>query len=94
MKSRSFATSLPTKWPSFACHFASTSVKEVLFDRIPLHPQRRAVKNKKMVKNMKNEMKNENRDNVAAIGIGAMIVFIALILWHGLFSNGVIGLFV
>ena len=37
-------------------------------------------KNKKMVKNMKNEMKNENRDNVAAIGIGAMIVFIALIL--------------
>ena len=33
-----------------------------------------------MVKNMKNEMKNENRDNVAAIGIGAMIVFIALIL--------------
>jgi uncharacterized membrane protein len=32
------------------------------------------------VKNMKNEMKNENRDNVAAIGIGAMIVFIALIL--------------
>ena len=29
---------------------------------------------------MKNEMKNENRDNVAAIGIGAMIVFIALIL--------------
>ena len=30
-----------------------------------------------MVKNMKNEMKNENRDNVAAIGIGAMIVFIA-----------------
>jgi hypothetical protein len=34
----------------------------------------------KMVKNMKKEMKNENRDNVAAIGIGAMIVFIALIL--------------
>ena len=33
-----------------------------------------------MVKNMKNEMKNENRDNVAAIGIGAMIVFIAPIL--------------
>ena len=33
-----------------------------------------------MVKNMKNEMKNENRDSVAAIGIGAMIVFIALIL--------------
>lgn len=33
-----------------------------------------------MVKNMKKEMKNENRDNVAAIGIGAMIVFIALIL--------------
>jgi archaellin len=34
----------------------------------------------KLVKNMKQEMKNENRDNVAAIGIGAMIVFIALIL--------------
>lgn len=33
-----------------------------------------------MVKNMKNEMKNENRDDLAAIGIGAMIVFIALIL--------------
>ena len=33
-----------------------------------------------MVKNMKNETKNEQRDNVAAIGIGAMIVFIALIL--------------
>ena len=33
-----------------------------------------------MVKNMKNEKTNENRDNVAAIGIGAMIVFIALIL--------------
>ncbi len=36
-----------------------------------------------MVKNMKNEMKNENackRDEFAAIGIGAMIVFIALIL--------------
>jgi len=32
-----------------------------------------------MVKNMK-ENKNENSDNVAAIGIGAMIVFIALIL--------------
>ena len=37
-------------------------------------------KNKKMVKNMKNEMKNENRDDLGAIGIGAMIVFIALIL--------------
>ena len=34
-----------------------------------------------MVKNMKrNEMKNENSDNIAAMGIGAMIVFIALIL--------------
>ena len=33
-----------------------------------------------MVKNMKNEKKNENRDEIAAIGIGAMIVFIALIL--------------
>ena len=34
-----------------------------------------------MVKNMKrNEMKNENSDNLAAMGIGAMIVFIALIL--------------
>ena len=33
-----------------------------------------------MVKNMKHETKNEQRDNVAAIGIGAMIVFIALIL--------------
>ena len=32
-----------------------------------------------MVKNMK-ENKNENSDNIAAIGIGAMIVFIALIL--------------
>ena len=31
---------------------------------------------------MKNnkEMKNENSDNIAAMGIGAMIVFIALIL--------------
>ncbi|MEC7504093.1 MAG: flagellin, partial [Candidatus Thermoplasmatota archaeon] len=29
---------------------------------------------------MKHETKNEQRDNVAAIGIGAMIVFIALIL--------------
>ena len=29
---------------------------------------------------MKNEKKNENRDEIAAIGIGAMIVFIALIL--------------
>ena len=29
---------------------------------------------------MKNEKTNENRDNMAAIGIGAMIVFIALIL--------------
>ena len=34
-----------------------------------------------MVKNMKrNEIKNENSDNLAAMGIGAMIVFIALIL--------------
>ena len=33
-----------------------------------------------MVKNMKKEMKNENRDDLGAIGIGAMIVFIALIL--------------
>jgi len=33
-----------------------------------------------MVKNMKNETKNENRDDLGAIGIGAMIVFIALIL--------------
>lgn len=33
-----------------------------------------------MVKNMKNKMKNENRDDLGAIGIGAMIVFIALIL--------------
>ena len=34
-----------------------------------------------MVKNMKRkEMKNENSDNLAAMGIGAMIVFIALIL--------------
>ena len=33
-----------------------------------------------MVKNMKNEKTNENRDELAAIGIGAMIVFIALIL--------------
>ena len=34
-----------------------------------------------MVKNMKRkEIKNENRDNLAAMGIGAMIVFIALIL--------------
>ena len=32
-----------------------------------------------MVKNMK-ENTNENSDNIAAIGIGAMIVFIALIL--------------
>ena len=37
-------------------------------------------KKKKMVKNMKHETKNEQRDDVAAIGIGAMIVFIALIL--------------
>ena len=29
---------------------------------------------------MKNEKTNENRDDIAAIGIGAMIVFIALIL--------------
>ncbi|MCH1481905.1 MAG: flagellin, partial [Candidatus Poseidoniaceae archaeon] len=28
----------------------------------------------------RNEMKNENSDNLAAMGIGAMIVFIALIL--------------
>ena len=34
-----------------------------------------------MVKNMKRkEIKNENSDNLAAMGIGAMIVFIALIL--------------
>jgi flagellin FlaB len=38
------------------------------------------VKKTKMVKNMKNEKTNENRDELAAIGIGAMIVFIALIL--------------
>ena len=62
MKCRSSATSLQTKWLSFACRFASTSVKEVLFDHITFHPQRRG-KNKKMVKNMKNEMKNENRDD-------------------------------
>ena len=36
-------------------------------------------KKQKMVKNMK-ENTNENSDNLAAIGIGAMIVFIALIL--------------
>ena len=36
-------------------------------------------KKTKMVKNMK-ENTNENSDNIAAIGIGAMIVFIALIL--------------
>ena len=53
---------------------------EVLFDRITFHPQKRGTKTKKMVKNMKNEMKNENRDDLGAIGIGAMIVFIALIL--------------
>ncbi len=46
---------------------------------IPFHPQRRGI-TKKKVKNMKNERKNEQSDNVAAIGIGAMIVFIALIL--------------
>ena len=34
----------------------------------------------KMVKKMKNEKTNEESDNIAAIGIGAMIVFIALIL--------------
>ena len=34
-----------------------------------------------MVKNMKRkEMKNENENTLAAMGIGAMIVFIALIL--------------
>ena len=33
-----------------------------------------------MVKNMKTEKTNEQSDNLAAIGIGAMIVFIALIL--------------
>ena len=37
-------------------------------------------KTQKMVKKMKNEKTNENRDELAAIGIGAMIVFIALIL--------------
>ena len=46
---------------------------------IPFHPQRRGI-TKKKVKNMKNERKNEQSDNIAAIGIGAMIVFIALIL--------------
>ena len=40
-------------------------------------------KTQKMVKKMKNEKTNENmskQDDIAAIGIGAMIVFIALIL--------------
>jgi flagellin FlaB len=55
-------------------------VKEVLLDRVLFHPHGAGDKKQKMVKNMKNEKTNENRDNVAAIGIGAMIVFIALIL--------------
>jgi len=49
---------------------------------IPLVDTRERKKTK-MVKNMKNEKTNENmskQDEIAAIGIGAMIVFIALIL--------------
>ena len=68
------------KWQQYACRFASTLVKEVLLDRVLFHPHEAGDKKTKMVKNMKNEKTNENRDNVAAIGIGAMIVFIALIL--------------
>jgi len=68
------------KWLHYACHFVSTLVKEVVLDHIRFHPQEAGDKKNKMVKNMKNEMKNEQSDNVAAIGIGAMIVFIALIL--------------
>jgi flagellin FlaB len=68
------------KWQQYACRFASTLVKEVLLDRVLFHPHGAGDKKQKMVKNMKNEKTNENRDNVAAIGIGAMIVFIALIL--------------
>lgn len=68
------------KWQQYACRFASTLVKEVLLDRVLFHPHGAGDKKTKMVKNMKNEKTNENRDNVAAIGIGAMIVFIALIL--------------
>lgn len=69
------------KWQQYVCHFASTLVKEVLLDPVQFHPHGAGdQKNKKMVKNMKNEKTNENRDELAAIGIGAMIVFIALIL--------------
>jgi len=68
------------KWQQYACRFASTLVKEVLLDRVLFHPHEAGDKKTKMVKNMKKEKTNENRDNVAAIGIGAMIVFIALIL--------------
>ena len=39
MRFRSSAILLPTKWLLYACHFASTSVKEVLVDRIAFHPQ-------------------------------------------------------
>ena len=69
------------KWQQYACLSASTLVREVLLDHIQFHPHGAGdTKKTKMVKNMKNEKTNENRDELAAIGIGAMIVFIALIL--------------
>ena len=46
----------------------------MLFDRHPIPPAA-AGDNKKKVKNMNNERKIEQSDNVAAIGIGAMILF-------------------
>ena len=50
-----------------------------MLEPLTVHPNGGYKKIKKMVKNMK-ENTNENSDNLAAIGIGAMIVFIALIL--------------
>ena len=64
----------------FACLCALISVQEATPEPFQFHPMWGIQKkNKKMVKNMK-ENTNENSDNLAAIGIGAMIVFIALIL--------------
>lgn len=64
------------KWQSFGFHFELTWVQEVSPELNLFHPVLGDSKNGEIMK----ENTNEKRDDLAAIGIGAMIVFIALIL--------------
>ena len=73
------------KWLLYDSLLPYISVEEVKLDHIIFHPEYLGGKEnkKKEVKKMKNEKINEQKNeqgDLAAIGIGAMIVFIALIL--------------